>query len=65
MTSRSFTKFEWNGHPIKTNYWNNLPPDFDHVARVDGDEEFGHNGYGPSRDIAIADLIQTLWERGD
>jgi hypothetical protein len=54
----------WNGTKIKTDYVRPPIPtkQFDWVAWLDGHEELGSE-YGPSRDIAVANLLQWLWER--
>jgi hypothetical protein len=52
----------WNGIEIKTD--NIRPPvpsvQFDWVAWLDGYEESSHYGYGLSKSIAIAELVQEL-----
>jgi len=56
----------WNGIEIKTEYV--YPPiptrSFDWAAYLDGYEPGAVYGQGPSKEIAVADLIQQLWENG-
>jgi hypothetical protein len=53
----------WNSVRIATSF--DYPPvpfrEMDWAAWLDGHEE-GRVGYGASRDIAIADLLQQLYE---
>lgn len=53
----------WNGIPIQTDFV--YPPiptrSFDWAAWLDGREERGSE-FGPSRDIAVSNLLQSLWE---
>lgn len=55
----------WNGVVIKTDYWLKPIPTkrFDAQAWLDGHEESGLRGDGASRDEAVGDLLQKLWER--
>jgi hypothetical protein len=54
----------WDGVPIKTSFL--FPPipirSFDWSACLDGREENGPYGFGVSREIAVADLLQQLFE---
>jgi len=55
----------WNGRRVRTEFI--CPPipirQYDYSAWIDGTEDIGMiQGYGPSREMAIADLIQQLWE---
>lgn len=53
----------WNGIEIKTDFVYSPIPirTMDWAAWLDGHEERGST-YGPSRNIAIANLLQELWE---
>lgn len=59
------SQLTWNGEKVRVNF--DYPPipirSFDWSAWLDGREEFGPYGCGPSRDMAIADLLEQLYER--
>ena len=61
----TISRMTWNGQRIRTSH--DYPPipirTFDWSAWIDGHEENGPYGQGPTRDIATADLIEQLYER--
>lgn len=60
----TFQNITWNGDAIKADFWRKPIPTnhFDWSAWVDGQEESGIVGYGPTRGDAVTDLLQQLVE---